>query len=139
MELIRNNRLIQFSPLIQIPPSMLVAGVEKRIELAGLVSALWLPPTWVDETYNINANPAATIIGIRINLQSAPMLPWGLQGNNVSSFTGPVERIFVTLLSGAAAAFTFLAARGIGIGYSGALTAAGTPSTSPSITRVGTL
>jgi hypothetical protein len=131
MAAIRHSRMTQFSGHTQIQPEMLVAGVERHIKLPGLASALWMPPSFV-VAGQIIANPPTMVFGVRINLPSAPMLPWGLQGNNVSSFTGPVEELFVTLLSGTAALVTLLSARGIGIGYSNGLTAAGTPATSPS-------
>ncbi len=132
MTAIRNGRMVQFAPPIQILGSQLALGAQIAIQLPALLSALWMPPTYV-VAGQVVANPATQIIGVRINLESAPMLPWGLQGNNISSFSGPVERIFVELLQGAGSDVVLMGARGIGIGYSDALTAAGTPSSSPSI------
>jgi hypothetical protein len=132
---------VQFAQHIQLTVAQLAAALadssEIEVPLPGVMSNLWLPPTWVRGDYTIQSNPLTYVLGVRINFANAPMLPWGLQGNNVASFAGPIEKFFVTLLSLGAGALqvspiTFLAARGIGVGYSGGLTAAGTPSASPS-------
>ena len=108
------------------------AARRTRRGLAGDVLESLVPPTVVVNNAVVQQN-TNVILGVRINLESAPMLPWGLMGNNIASFTGPVERLYITLLAGPAADMTFLAARGIGVGYSGGLTAAGTPSASPAV------
>ena len=117
----------QFSPLIQIPAAKLVAGVENRIDLPQLCDKLWLPSTVVIANA-IVANAINSIaIGIRINLQSAPMLPWGLNANEVCRFDGPVETIFVSLLSGAATNVYLMGTRDVSLTYSGFMFGAGTP------------
>jgi hypothetical protein len=137
MSMIRQGKLSQFVPPIRISAAQLVSGVETRIRLPALISNLWLPPTYVLNGQLV-ANPATLVFGVRINTRDALMLPWGQQGNNVSAMTGAMEEIYVTLLSGVAADVVLHGARGIGISYSNGLTAAGTPSSSPSFGTTGT-
>ena len=129
---IRDGRSVQFSLPIQIKAAQLSAYTEIEVKLPGLASALWLPPIVVMPDYSTILQNVAVVLGVRINLQSAPMLAWGMSGNLVAQFTGPIERIFVRNLGGVSADMFFYAARGIGISYSGGNTAAGTPSSSPS-------
>jgi hypothetical protein len=132
MQQIRDGKVAQFVPPLRIPLGQMVVGQEYNYKLGGLCSTLWIPPIIVTAGAPV-AQLATVQLGVRINKQGAPLLAWGLQGNFISSFSGPVEEIFVSLLGGVPNAdYYFYGARGIGLGYSGALTAAGTPSSSPS-------
>jgi hypothetical protein len=138
MGLIRTGKKAQFVPPILIKANQLQLGVDTLIELGSLLSNLWLPPTFV-VNYALQTNPAGLVFGVRINRPDAPILPWGIAGNNVCSFVGPVERIYVCLLSGISADVCLLGARGVGVNYSGALTTGGTPSSSPNVGGLGTI
>jgi hypothetical protein len=132
MRAIRGGGTVQFAPLIQLTAAQLATNQEIAVSLP-LCGLLALPPNYVIAGV-LQQNPTGIVLGIRINSASAPQLAWGLTGNLLAAFTGPVEEIYVQLLSGAPANVAMLAGRGFGLSYSGGMTAAGTPSTSPTFT-----
>jgi hypothetical protein len=133
---IKTGGRVQFAPPIRLNYLQLAAAALSNTPIQYVLpqacDTLWLPPSYVTRDGVVVLNPQNAVIGIRINFEDAPILPWGLQGNNVSAFVGPVDRIFVTLLVLGGADIVLHAARGIGVGYSGGTTAAGTPSSAPS-------
>ena len=123
---VRFGRETQFAPLVQIPAAKLVSGVFVEIDLPQACSTLFLPQTVVTGA-GLVENPSAVVLGVKLNVVGAPVLPWGRASNLFSRFDGPVEKIFVTLLSGTAADIYLLGMRNVDLFYSGNFAGAGTP------------
>jgi hypothetical protein len=131
---IRSGILTQFASPVSILASQIGSGVRDfEVQLSAPCNALWLPRFVCPDGQTIKTNPAAMVLGVRINKPEAAMLLWGLGGDLVCTFTGPVDRIYVTLLSGSAADIMLLAASGVAIGFSSSALTDGTAPTVPSV------
>jgi len=106
-------------------------GVEKVIVIPQGTNILWFPAKYVVNG-NLLSNPPGNVLGIRINSPSAPVLPWGVDGDSVMVYIGQVNVIFVQLLAGDSQPYGLLCAAEAGIGYSHATPIAGGVAAAPS-------
>jgi hypothetical protein len=136
------------APPINISSSSL-SQTPQRIVFAQPADTIWYPPAIVVNGELVQQNPAI-ILGVQVNSVQAPVLPFGLQGDNIDIFRQRgITEIWVSLLSagsagdvaeistsgtalGASSGVVLMAGSAIGIGYSKALNSAGQVSSGPS-------